>query len=230
MAALAGKPTAARWGAVVSARSQGHPFFARELTSVLAAGGAVAGVPAAIRELVARRLARLTADCARLLEACAVAGASTQPDVLADAMGQEPARVAELVEEAVAGGVLAPAADADPAGVSEQGVRFGHDLYRESIYASLARTQLVDLHRRVGEALVRRRGRGATVFRPSWLAISPRPPQSPARSRHLPGPDGPQPPMMHGSRTRTRPVISSELARLSPTPVCRCPMPTWSTC
>jgi hypothetical protein len=169
VAALAGKPTAARWGAVVSARSQGHPFFARELTSVLAAGGAVAGVPAAIRELVARRLARLTADCARLLEACAVAGASTQPDVLADAMGQEPARVAELVEEAVAGGVLAPAADADPAGVSEQGVRFGHDLYRESIYASLARTQLVDLHRRVGEALVRRRGRGATVF-PAELA------------------------------------------------------------
>jgi hypothetical protein len=174
VAALAGRPIAARWGAVVAARSQGHPFFARELTSVLAAGGAVAGVPAAIREVVARRLARLTADCARLLEACAVAGTSTQPDVLADAMGQEPARVAELVEEAVAGGVLATASDADmtdidAAGTSDQGVRFSHDLYRESIYASLARSQLVDLHRRVGEALVRRHGRGATVF-PAELA------------------------------------------------------------
>jgi predicted ATPase len=29
VAALAGKPAAARWGAVVAARSQGHPFFAR---------------------------------------------------------------------------------------------------------------------------------------------------------------------------------------------------------
>jgi predicted ATPase len=108
VAALAGEQTAARWGAIVAARSQGHPFFARELTSVLVTGGAVAGVPAAIREVVARRLARMTADCARLLEACAVAGASTQPDVLADATGQEPARVAELVEEAVSGGVLGP--------------------------------------------------------------------------------------------------------------------------
>jgi hypothetical protein len=174
VAALAGKPTADLWGAVVAARSQGNPFFARELISVLAGGGAVAGVPAAIREVVARRLARLTADCARLLEACAAAGTSTQPDVLADAMGQEPARVAELVEEAVAGGVLAPAGDADPsgadpAGAFDEGVRFVHDLYRESIYASLARTQLVDLHRRVGEALVRRHGRGATVF-PAELA------------------------------------------------------------
>jgi AAA ATPase domain len=167
--ALAGKPTADHWGAVVTARSQGNPFFARELISVLAAGGAVGGVPAAIREVVARRLSRLTAACARLLEACAVAGTSTQPDVLADATGQEPARVAELMQEAVAGGVLGPAsdadnADADAAGASDQGVRFSHDLYRESIYASLARSQLVDLHRRVGEALVRRHERGAGVF------------------------------------------------------------------
>ncbi len=185
VAALAGEPTAARWGAVVAARSQGHPFFARELTSVLAAGGDVAGVPAAIRELVARRLARLTTDCIRLLEACAVAGAQVQPDVLADATGQDPARVAELVEEAVAGGVLTPAADggpnltggvlvpasnAEPAGARPaEGVRFVHDLYRESIYTSLARTQRVDLHCRVGEALVRRHGRGATVF-PAELA------------------------------------------------------------
>ncbi len=169
VAALAGEQTAARWGAVIAARSQGHPFFARELTSVLAAGGDVAGVPAAIREVVARRLARLTTDCVRLLEACAVAGPHVQPDVLADVIGRESGQVAELLAEAVASGVLTSSADIDVAGAPEQGVRFGHDLYRESIYASLARTQRVDLHRRVGEALVRRRGRRATVF-PAELA------------------------------------------------------------
>jgi hypothetical protein len=169
VAALAGEPTAARWGAVVAARSQGHPFFARELTSALAAGGDVAGVPAAIRELVARRLARLTSDCVRLLETCAVAGTHAQPAVLAEATGREPSRVAELVEEAVDGGVLTHAADTDPAGAPAQGVRFGHDLYRESIYASLAPTQRVELHRQVGEALVRRHARGAEVF-PAELA------------------------------------------------------------
>jgi AAA ATPase domain len=169
VAALAGEPTAARWGAVVAARSEGHPFFARELTYVLAAGGGVAGVPAAIRELVARRLARLTSDCVRLLETCAVAGAHAQPDVLADATGQEPSRVADLVEEAVDGGVLTHAANTDLAGALAESVRFGHDLYRESIYASLARTQRVELHRQVGEALVRRHVRGAAVF-PAELA------------------------------------------------------------
>ena len=170
VAALAGEPTAARWGAVVAARSEGHPFFARELTYVLAAGGEVAGVPAAIRELVARRLARLTSDCVRLLETCAVAGAHAQPDVLADATGHEPSRVADLVEEAVDGGVLTThAANTDLAGAPAESVRFGHDLYRESIYASLARTQRVELHRQVGEALVRRHARGAAVF-PAELA------------------------------------------------------------
>jgi AAA ATPase domain len=169
VAALAGETTAARWGAVVAARSEGHPFFARELTSVLAAGGGVAGVPAAIRELVARRLARLTSDCVRLIETCAVAGAHAHPDVLADATGQEPARVADLVAEAVDGGVLTHAANTDLAGAPAEGVGFGHDLYRESIYASLARTQRVELHRQVGEALVRRHARGAAVF-PAELA------------------------------------------------------------
>src|SRR4029453_6434788 len=40
---------------------------------------------------------------------------------------------------------------------------------RESIYASLARTQRVELHRQVGEALVRRHVRGAPGF-PAELA------------------------------------------------------------
>jgi AAA ATPase-like protein len=158
--ALAGEPAAARWGAVIAARSRGHPFFARELTAALASGSDVAGVPAAIRELVARRLARLTADCARLLEACAVAGAHAQLDVLADATRRDPTRVAELVEEAIAGGVLVLAAE---------GARFEHDLYRESIYASLASTQRIELHRQVGEAMVHRHARGAGVF-PAELA------------------------------------------------------------
>ena len=152
-----------RSGAVIAARSEGHPFFARELTSVLAAGGDVAGVPAAIREVLARRLARMSTDCVRLLEACAVAGPHAQPDVLADVMGWEPSQVTELLGDAVDSGVLASSADVD-VGAPAHGVRFSHDLYRESIYASLARTQRLDLHRRMGEALVRRHGRGAAVF------------------------------------------------------------------
>jgi hypothetical protein len=231
VAALAGEPTAARWGAVVAARSEGHPFFARELTYVLAAGGEVAGVPAAIRELVARRLARLTSDCVRLLETCAVAGAHAQPDVLADATGHEPSRVADLVEEAVDGGVLTThAANTDLAGAPAESVRFGHDLYRESIYASLARTQRVELHRQVGEALVRGHARGAAVF-PAELARHFAASAAVTGARPaLAWAPGPPRPTKHGSRTRTRQAISPAPAEPWRMPGCRYPMPTWSTC
>jgi hypothetical protein len=148
-----------------------------------------------------------------------------QPDVLADGMGQEPARVAELLGEAVAGGVLTSSADVDVAGAPAPGVRFGHDLYRESIYASLARTQQVDLHRRVGQALVRRHGRGATVF-PAELArhfaaLAAVTGAEPALAGH----GAPQPQMRRGSRTRTRQAISPGPAEPSATPDCPCPMP-----
>ena len=109
-------------------------------------------------------------------------------------------------------------------------MRFGHDLYRESIYASLARTQRVDLHRRVGEALVRRHERGATVF-PAELA------RHFAASAAVAGAEPalawarrPLRQTRHGSRTRTQLVISHEPARLLPMPGYRCQMPIWSTC
>ena len=156
--ALAGGKAAARWAHVVHDRSGGHPFFAREVWRLLAAGSAATAVPVAVRDVIGRRVARLSARCVELLDVAAVAGTQLLPDVLADVSGDDLIRVAELLAEAAGAGILTPVSD------QAEGTRFAHDLYRESIYAALPPGRRVDLHGRVAAALVRRHERGSPVF------------------------------------------------------------------
>jgi predicted ATPase len=58
--AIAGPLAVSRWARAVQERSGGHPFFARELCRLLAAGGESTAVPAAVQEVIARRLGRLS--------------------------------------------------------------------------------------------------------------------------------------------------------------------------
>lgn len=162
---LAGEQVATRWAQAVYQRSGGHPLFARELSHALGSGEAVATVPAAVREIIARRLARVSTGCAQLLAAAAVADPHLEPAVLSDLTGYDAARIAEFVREAFSAGLLITETSA----VDVRRVRFGHDLYRESIYESLAAGQRLDLHHRVAAALVSHHERGATVY-PSELA------------------------------------------------------------
>lgn len=153
--AVAGADAAGQWAPVVHERSGGHPFFAAELSRLLSDGPAVDTVPAAVREVIARRTSRLSADCARLVEAATVGTGPLLPDVLAEVTGQPPARITELTEQATAAGILTTAGD---------GTRFAHDLYRESIYSGMSTAQRLHLHARFAAALHRRHERGGTVF------------------------------------------------------------------
>jgi hypothetical protein len=153
--------SAAGWARLVHDRSGGHPFFARELCHLLVAGGAPTQVPAAVRQAIGRRLAHLSTPCLVMLDAAAATGI-VLPDVLADVSGDGPARIAELIAEAAKAGMLTPADRTNT-------IRFTHDLYRETIYASLAPAQRLDLHHRIATALLRRRERGSSVF-PAELA------------------------------------------------------------
>ncbi|MBM2617058.1 AAA family ATPase [Actinoplanes sp. LDG1-06] len=157
---IAGETAAGRWGRAVHARSDGHPFFARELCHLLEAGGAPADVPAAVREVIGRRLARLPDD-ADLLDAAAVAGPVLRPDVLADVVDRPAAELDGRIGALLATGVLA--------GGGDEPVRFAHDLYRETICAALPGERRTMLHERTGWALLRRHERGGPVF-PAELA------------------------------------------------------------
>jgi hypothetical protein len=159
---VSGDDAVARWATVVHERSAGHPFFARELCHLLEAGGTTAGVPAAVRDAIGRRLGRLPNGCAGLLEAAAVAGTTLLPDVLSDVCTEPADVVADRIEQARAAGVLIEDADRSKA-------RFAHDLYRETIYTALSPARRLELHERVGRALQRRHERGGPVF-PAELA------------------------------------------------------------
>jgi tetratricopeptide (TPR) repeat protein len=160
---LLGPAATTQLSELIHARTDGHPFLSRELCQVAAAGGDISSVPTAARELIKRRLARLTPAAAGVLEGCSVLGASAFPEVIAEVVGDTRAEVIERLGEAVAAGAMAET------GSSVEPARFIHDLYREAVYSGLPPARVSQLHAHAAAALLHRRDRGADVF-PSELA------------------------------------------------------------
>lgn len=77
--AITGAPAGDQSVQLVHERSAGHPFYARELCQLLATTGSATDVPTAVREVIDRRLSRLSQECAALLGAAAVAGDAATP-------------------------------------------------------------------------------------------------------------------------------------------------------
>ncbi len=182
MQAVTGSAAQDHWSRLVHERSGGHPFYARELCQLLAAGGAATDVPAAVRAVIGRRLSHLSHGCAALLDAAAVAGTTLQLDVLAEVTGYDTTEAAALADEATAAGILITARD--QAGTTA----FVHDLYRE--------TQLrgpdAGASGRSASAGRRRPATPARTgwsqsLRPSWPTTSPPPFRSPASGPHWSG-------------------------------------------
>ena len=151
---VAGDAAADTWAAEVHRRTDGHPFFARQLTELLVGAGPAAAVPEAVRDVVDRRVRRLSAECRALVEAAAVAGNDLMPDVLAAVAGHDAATVTRLMEEGAQARVLVRGAD---------GTRLAHDLFRETVAAGLDVPRRLRLHQQIADALEQRLARGAAV-------------------------------------------------------------------
>ena len=125
----------------------GNPFFVSEMARHLNETGSGSGLPEGIREVILRRVSRLSETCVRALTLAAVVGrefdlelleefADTPENDLLDAIDE--ARQAQLLDEAVG----------KPGRYS-----FHHALIRNALYDSMASTRRVRTHRRVAEAL-----------------------------------------------------------------------------
>ncbi|MEU5878853.1 BTAD domain-containing putative transcriptional regulator [Spirillospora sp. NPDC047279] len=125
-------------------RSGGNPFFVRELTRLLDAGGALDEVPAGVRDVVRRRLGRLPERARTVLRQAAVVGDDVDLDVLIPLAGDEDT-VLDAAEEALLGGFLAEP-DADR-------LRFAHALVREVLYDEVPRARRARWHARIAEIL-----------------------------------------------------------------------------
>ena len=150
-------------------RTGGNPFLVRELTRLAVAHGdagsgttLAAGVYDRVRDVVERRLARLSQPCADLLAVAAVIGPELPMAVLRR-VAAETGDLPGLLDEAVGARVLVEPADVPGT------YRFCHDLFRETILAGLPADARHRLHLSVGRALEGLRDEGTRVH-PAELA------------------------------------------------------------
>jgi class 3 adenylate cyclase/tetratricopeptide (TPR) repeat protein len=131
--------------------TEGNPFFVREVLRHLAESGAThlpieeQGIPEGVREVVGRRLARLSREANRVLRVAAVVGMEFEVPVLGEA---EPLDEEDLISALEEAGDARLVVDAPG-----NRYRFAHSLVRHTLYEGLSAARRVQLHLRVGEAI-----------------------------------------------------------------------------
>jgi len=148
--------------AAVFRETEGNPFFLSEVVRLLVADGRLqdtgdtsswtVAIPQSVREVVGRRLDRLSADCNAVLTVAAVVGREFGLDALERLTAHDGDRLLALLEEAEAARVIDE--------VEVQGQRnvigrysFAHALIRETLYGELSTTRRVRLHKQIGETM-----------------------------------------------------------------------------
>ncbi|MFI1239064.1 helix-turn-helix transcriptional regulator [Nocardia salmonicida] len=144
-------PGSARSAApVLRDHTGGNPFFLQEYWHDLANRGGLAAVrsgvapPRSVQDALARRLAVVDVDHARVIELAAVAGDAVDPALLADVLG--PTEVLAGIDFGVRAGLLvADAADGE--------YRFAHALARQAVLDRMSSSDLAAAHAGVARAI-----------------------------------------------------------------------------
>jgi DNA-binding SARP family transcriptional activator len=134
----------------ITGRTEGNPFFIREIARLLDSEGALAAtteVPAGVRDVLQRRIARLPATAQTILRQAAVIGRETDIDTLAEVSGAQEPVVLDAIEAGLLTGLLA-----EP-GTGR--IRFTHALVRDTLYEGLSRLRRSRLHARAAQAIER---------------------------------------------------------------------------
>ncbi|HKY75093.1 MAG TPA: AAA family ATPase [Acidimicrobiia bacterium] len=147
---------------VVRDETEGNPFFVAEILRHLIETGAFEqrdgrwvtagaieelGIPEGVRDVVGRRLARLSEVANRALTIAAVAGPEFDPAVVAAAGDFLDDDLVSALDEAVAARLV------NDVGGLKPRYRFAHALVRVTLYDELTSARRVGLHRRVARAI-----------------------------------------------------------------------------
>ncbi|MEY2458176.1 MAG: hypothetical protein QOG30_6, partial [Acidimicrobiaceae bacterium] len=152
-------------GTALWQETEGNPLFLREILRHLEESGMIArrddgrwlatrrvqqlGIPEGVKEVIGRRLSRLSEAANIALRTGSVLGRELRLDVLEDVTELGTDALLDALDEATAAGVIAE---------SRHGIgrwSFTHALVRDSLYEELSLTRRVRMHQRVGEALER---------------------------------------------------------------------------
>ncbi|MET0426486.1 MAG: BTAD domain-containing putative transcriptional regulator, partial [Actinoplanes sp.] len=153
--------------ATIAERTGGNPLFVRELARLIAAEGARGAdrvVPAGVREVLHRRVARLPGSVAAALRQAAVLGRESEVDVLAAVAGRDEDEVLDALETAVLAGLL----DEPVPGR----IRFTHALVRDTLYEDTPLLRRSRLHLKALDVL-RERADAATLARHAAASAGP---------------------------------------------------------
>src|SRR5262249_18351417 len=108
-------------------------------------------IPEGLRDVIGKRISRLSGACNRVLAVAAVCGREFRLDVLTDVAGAPEGGGGGAVEGALRAGVLE---DRRQAGVLAY--RFAHAFFRQTLYEELFTPRRIRLHQQVARALERR--------------------------------------------------------------------------
>jgi len=160
--ATGGQPPPASFVDAVYEVSEGNPFFVAEILRNLVESGAIrvedgryvgdpdsvaANLPEGVREVVGRRLDRLSEDANTLLSVGSAMPGGFSLEICASVAGFGFDRALDLLDEALAAVVLTERTDAS--GTYE----FTHALIRQALYGELSTPRRVRMHQRIAEAI-----------------------------------------------------------------------------
>jgi DNA-binding SARP family transcriptional activator len=169
VAAVAGDAVPAADRALLASRTDGNPFFLVEYARLVHdTGGSVpTDLPAAVSDVLSRRLAGLPGESLGVLRAAAVLGRAVRLPLLAAVLDRDEEAVLDDLEPALAAGL-----------VVEEGAdsfRFAHALVRDAAYGTLLMARRARLHARAAtawEASARDPQAAGEIAR-HWLAAGP---------------------------------------------------------
>lgn len=161
------------------AETEGNPFFLGEVVRHLIETGAVrregdrwvvsdpshVSLPEGVRDVVGRRMSRLSDAANTALSVASVVGRDWPLDVVAAVSGVEEDALLDAVDEAVRARIV-EALDA-------QRYRFSHALVQETLYGELSAARRLRLHRRVAQALEQLRPGDVAALANHWQQVGP---------------------------------------------------------
>ncbi|GGM35516.1 BTAD domain-containing putative transcriptional regulator [Dactylosporangium sucinum] len=160
--AVTGEAPAAPRAASLHERTDGNPFFLVELLRLPGAED----IPAAVTDVVARRVARLPEATQELLRTAAVIGRQYDVDLLAAATAHDADTVLDDLDPALADGVVLEEA-------APGRFRFAHALVRDVVYREQTATRRARRHAAVAAALRDDGDERLSEAARHWLAAGP---------------------------------------------------------
>jgi len=142
--------------------TEGNPFLVMQLLRTMNEAGvftntgsawvwtipATLSLPAGMSDLVARRLARLPVDAARILVTAAAIGRTFSLELVAEASGAEMEAVLDAVDSGLATSVLEPVHESD-----DDTYRFAHTLLVDAVLHTVSPARQRLIHRRIADLL-----------------------------------------------------------------------------